>query len=88
VIYLKQSEMSKPSQKFGLETNKRAVVGQYNTRYHSTNEEETVISYTDFFEKSSRQSKPAILWHPQCKILIRCFENLALHIFKLMLNLL
>jgi hypothetical protein len=40
--------MCNPSQTFGLETNKRAAVGQYNTTYHSTNAEEPVISYTDF----------------------------------------
>jgi hypothetical protein len=33
------------SQTFGFKTNKRAAVRQYNTRYHSTNEEEIVVSY-------------------------------------------
>ena len=48
MIYLKQNQMCNHSQTFGLETNQRAAVGQYNTTYHSTNEEEIVISYTDF----------------------------------------
>jgi len=48
VIYLKQKEICNTSQIFGLKTKKCAAVGQCNTRYHSTNEEEIVISYTDF----------------------------------------
>jgi len=48
VIYLKQKDMCNTSQIFGLETKKRAVVGQYKTRYHSNNEQEIVVPYTDF----------------------------------------
>jgi hypothetical protein len=66
MIYLKQNQMCNPSQTFGLETNQLAAVGQYNTTYHSTNEEEIVISYTGFLEKSSRYNRPAILWLPLC----------------------
>jgi hypothetical protein len=53
VIYLKQKEMCNTSQTFGLETNKRAAVDQYNNRFHLTNEEEIVITYTDFSKNHS-----------------------------------
>jgi hypothetical protein len=42
---MKQNEMLHMPQTFGFNTNKRAAVRQYNIRYHSTNEEEFVITY-------------------------------------------